>query len=88
MFGMGKKKVSVAVDDDKVVESFKQANDKLVDKMTEIQKVQGSLLAIDRDLGKCEQSIIILSQAMTAMETRLIALEDMLTVKNIKFSNN
>ena len=87
MFGFGRKNKVVKVNA-KVADTFKEANDKLVDNLTDIQKVQGNVIAIDRDLAKVEQSILLLTQAIAALETRLITLEDQLSVRAIKFTNN
>ena len=87
MFNLfGKKAVQVA--SEAAAESFKEANEKLTENLTDIQKLAGNVVAVDKDLARAESNIVILTQAIQALEERIAALEEQLSINGIKFTNN
>jgi len=85
MFGFGKKKIDLP--DGKLTETFEEANTNFLQSIAELQKLQALVKQLDKDLAVAEQSIIAITQALNAMDSRIAALENQLSFSGIKFSN-
>jgi len=92
MFGFRKKKDNQAeqqlIADEKLIAVFKESNENFTNNIAALQKIEAMVKVLDKDLAATEKNIFSITEAINLMNTRLAAIEDQLSVTNIKFTNN
>jgi len=92
MFGFRKKKDNQAeqqlIVDEKLIAVFKESNENFTNNIAALQKIEAMVKVLDKDLAATEKNIFSITEAINLMNTRLAAIEDQLSVTNIKFTNN
>ena len=87
MFGFGGKK-QIAVADEGLAKAFEETNKVSQQCVRSIESITKIREQFERDMVIIEQTIIDITTAINNIDARVAALEEQLSVRGIKFSNN